>query len=66
MGIDTKHFHPNMKCDDIKRKYDIQGELLLFVGRLVEKKGIAYLLDAMPAVLNKSPLSKLVIIGGGH
>jgi glycosyltransferase involved in cell wall biosynthesis len=65
MGIDTAHFHPDMKDFHIKEKYEVQGDLLLFVGRLVEKKGVRYLLEAMPAVLKKFPSSKLMIIGDG-
>jgi glycosyltransferase involved in cell wall biosynthesis len=65
MGINTAHFHPDMKDVHVKEKYEVQGDLLLFVGRLVEQKGIRYLLEAMPAVLNKFPSSKLMIIGDG-
>ena len=46
MGVDTQHcFTPPI--DDSRR----DPNTLLFVGRLVEKKGVEYLLDAMPAVL---------------
>lgn len=38
---------------------------LLFVGRLVDKKGIEYLLEAMPSVLKVFPETTLTIIGDG-
>jgi len=38
---------------------------LLFVGRLVEKKGVRYLLEAMPLVLQKHPEVCLTIVGQG-
>lgn len=38
---------------------------LLFVGRLVEKKGVAYLLDAMPRILGQQPGTRLGIVGDG-
>lgn len=38
---------------------------LLFVGRLVPKKGLCHLLDAMPAVLAKNPRAVLTIAGFG-
>ena len=38
---------------------------LLFVGRLVEKKGVPYLIKAMPAVLEKHPWAYLTIAGSG-
>jgi len=38
---------------------------LLFVGRLVEKKGLSHLLDAMPQVLRSHPHTRLTIAGFG-
>lgn len=38
---------------------------LLFVGRLVEKKGLRYLIDAMPLVLRECPRATLTIAGFG-
>ena len=41
------------------------GKQILFVGRLVEKKGLIYLLRAMPLVLNRHPDARLIIAGSG-
>ncbi|MDL2124887.1 MAG: glycosyltransferase [Deltaproteobacteria bacterium] len=38
---------------------------LLFVGRLVEKKGLRYLIDALPLILKKHPQTSLRIAGDG-
>jgi colanic acid/amylovoran biosynthesis glycosyltransferase len=38
---------------------------VIFVGRLVEKKGVKYLLEAFKTVSEKNPLAKLKIIGNG-
>ena len=38
---------------------------ILFVGRLVEKKGLRHLLDAMPAMLMAHPGAQLTIVGFG-
>jgi glycosyltransferase involved in cell wall biosynthesis len=38
---------------------------LLFVGRLVAKKGLPHLLDAMPEVLRQRPTTRLTIAGFG-
>lgn len=38
---------------------------LLFVGRLVAKKGLPHLLDAMPVVLKARPSTRLTIVGFG-
>jgi len=65
MGVDSKLFNPSKRDLSIKKKYNIEGPFLLFVGRLAEKKGVKYLLDAMPKVLKKNPKTKLMIIGTG-
>jgi len=39
--------------------------LLLFSGRLIERKGVNFLLRAMPAILARCPV-RLVITGDGH
>lgn len=41
------------------------NNLLLFVGRLVEKKGLAYLLDALPTLRTKNPGLRLRVVGFG-
>lgn len=41
-------------------------DALLFVGRLVEKKGLRHLIEAMPAVLAVRPRASLEVIGFGH
>jgi glycosyltransferase involved in cell wall biosynthesis len=59
MGVDLRErFVPDPK---VQRGSDE----LLFVGRLVPKKGLVHLLDAMPAVLARRPATKLTIAGFG-
>lgn len=59
MGVDMQHrFMPDAT---IQRGRDE----LLFVGRLVPKKGLVHLLDAMPAVLAQRPATTLTIAGFG-
>lgn len=65
MGVDSKKFSPNKYNETIKKRNNIIGSFLLFVGRLAPEKGIQYLIDAIPLVLKKYPNVKLVIIGGG-
>jgi len=65
MGVDSKLFNPNKKDNSIKKKYKIKGSFLLFAGRLAEKKGVKYLIEAMPSVIKKFPNAKLMIIGTG-
>ena len=59
MGTDLKRqFSPD---NTIKRQFF----QILFAGRLVEKKGVRYLLDALPDVLQKNPEIQLNIVGNG-
>ena len=41
------------------------GPLLLFCGRLIQRKGVGYLLRAMPEILRRHPDARLVITGEG-
>lgn len=57
IGINLESFTPEPSIE--------REELVLFVGRLVEVKGCAYLLRAMAEVQRKRPNAKLVVIGDG-
>lgn len=47
------------------RETERRNNQLLFVGRLIKDKGVDTLLDALPAVVEKHPGIKLLIIGHG-
>jgi colanic acid/amylovoran biosynthesis glycosyltransferase len=57
IGIDRNVFSPSTSAE--------LSHGVLFVGRLVEKKGCEYLLRAMQAVQRTHPLSELTVIGDG-
>lgn len=57
IGVDLEVFRPV----DTKR----DPNLVVFVGRLVEKKGCSYLLEAMAQVLGKHRNARVVVIGDG-
>lgn len=58
MGVDlSSRFVP----DEARRK----PNALVFAGRLVEKKGLTFLLEALPSVLNQHPRVNLIIAGTG-
>jgi len=66
MGVDVEKFNALKKDITLKERYNIEGTFLLFVGRLSEKKGIEYLLKAMPKIIDYAPNSKLLIVGAGE
>jgi len=64
MGVDTGLF--NKKNTKRFSSNDRIGEkTILFVGRLIDLKGVNYLLKAMPKVLSMFPATKLLIVGKG-
>ena len=63
MGVDENVFSPDKYDENIKKKYNITGPFLLFVGRLAEKKGVRYAIAAMPAVFKRYPNAKFLIVG---
>ena len=65
MGVDLKKFHPGNYNEKFKAAFGEKNLLLLGVGRLAEKKGFKYLIEAMPIILQEIPSAKLVIIGFG-
>ncbi len=42
-----------------------KNKILLFVGRLSDQKGLQYLINAMPKIVEEEPTVKLLIIGEG-
>lgn len=56
-GIDCNRFQPS--------RISREPNLILFVGRLVEKKGCEHLLRSIPNVLRHHPDAKVEIIGDG-
>ena len=57
IGVDTEIFQPDFTIP--------REPVVLFVGRLVEKKGCEYLIKAMAKVQAKNPEVELVVIGDG-
>jgi glycosyltransferase involved in cell wall biosynthesis len=56
-GIDTEFFRPDVAVE--------RSPIVLFVGRLVPKKGCCYLIQAMASVQATIPEARLVVVGNG-
>ena len=65
MGVDTDRFHPDRQDTHLRQNLGGEGAVVLFVGRLAEKKGVRYLIEAFPAVLKQNPGARLTIVGDG-
>ncbi len=66
MGVDMERFHPTHRDTALRHEIAPNGPLALFVGRLSEKKGLRYLLDAMPHVIRRFPELTLLVVGEGE
>lgn len=66
-GIDTVRFNPNIDGSEIRKRYKIGEEKLIFsVGRLEKEKGFQYIIDAFSLILNEIKDIKLIIAGTGR
>jgi glycosyltransferase involved in cell wall biosynthesis len=56
-GVNTRHFVPPADGD--------RDRVILYVGTLIERKGLKHLVGAMPAMLQSFPDHRLVLVGEG-
>ncbi|MBI5228797.1 glycosyltransferase family 4 protein, partial [Candidatus Micrarchaeota archaeon] len=64
-GVDTERFNPRNKGERVREKFGCAGgKMVLCVSRLIEQKGIAYLIRAMAEVKQEID-AKLVVLGRG-
>jgi glycosyltransferase involved in cell wall biosynthesis len=63
IGVDVDFFRPD--AARVQGGLHVREPLVLFVGRLVEKKGVAHLLRAMRVVEGQVPEARLAVIGDG-
>lgn len=61
-GVDTSRFHPGRSSIE----FDDWDTMLLYVGPLVDRKGVHHLIRAMPDILEDDPDTGLVIVGSGN
>jgi len=64
--VDTIRFNPNINGEGFREKWKLHSDpLVVFVGRLVQNKGLQYLVEAFAEVLRDIPEAKLIIAGEG-
>lgn len=63
MGVSESLFAPDGSSLDLR--HDQEERILLFVGKLVPKKGVNVLLDALHRVRGRVRSVRLILIGGG-
>jgi alpha-maltose-1-phosphate synthase len=69
MAVDLQHFQPQPRDRQLAREWGIgeKDQVILFVGRFVEEKGIRDLLQVIPALLSphRSERLRFVFVGEG-
>jgi glycosyltransferase involved in cell wall biosynthesis len=70
-GIDTNAFKPasrsSKEAKAVREKLGLgEDPVIIWVGRIVKQKGLRYMLDAMPSIIEKEHDAKLVIVGWGN
>ena len=63
-GIQPEIFDTS-KAKEIHKKYSPKGKLLIYIGRIAYEKNIETLLDCFKLIVEKSPTTKLLLIGEG-
>lgn len=65
-GIDMDYYQPGDKDDNLLSKYGCCGKrVIFFTGRMVERKGHRFVLEAMKIVKERNPDIKLLLGGNG-
>ena len=59
-GINVEEFHPDVEKNNQEKTFNI-----LFIGRLIARKGLIYLLEALQQITVKYPQVKLLVAGDG-
>jgi glycosyltransferase involved in cell wall biosynthesis len=67
-GIELSKFNSNLNHEQFDRQFGLKDEnkKILYVGRLMEEKGLDVLIKAYGIVSAKVPNSNLIIVGKGH
>lgn len=65
MGVDTDFFSKSKDRRKEQNRRGGQEKIVLYAGRLIEVKGVEYLVRAFPSVLEKQSSTKLLIVGSG-
>jgi len=65
-GVDIQRYKPSKSCETLKRQIGIDSKLcVLFVGRLIPRKGLTFLVEAAKRVVKEYPQTIFLIVGDG-
>jgi glycosyltransferase involved in cell wall biosynthesis len=65
-GVDTEKFKPNENFQAVRKQFGLGNEhTVLFVGSLIQRKGLPFLVEAAKKVVREQPDTKFLIVGEG-
>ena len=65
-GVDPQKFRPTEDCEKVKRSLGIdKKQCVLFVGRLIPRKGLPFLIEAAKRIVKERSETAFVIVGNG-
>ena len=65
-GVDTEKFKPIADREAIKRQFGLGNEpCVLFVGSLIQRKGLPFLIEAAKKIVKEQSETKFLIVGEG-
>jgi len=62
-GLNIKKYSHLPEHSELQKKYNLNGPVVIYVGRIAEDKGITYLIDSAKIVKDECPNVKFLIIG---
>ncbi len=66
-GVDLDKFKPDLECADIKKNLKLDDKkVLLTVSRLVRRKGIDTVIEALPIIIKEFPNIRYLVVGKGE
>ena len=66
-GVDTEKYRPLENQAELKRQFSLKETVpvILFVGNLIPRKGLTYLIDAARQIVKTYPDTQFIIVGEG-
>jgi glycosyltransferase involved in cell wall biosynthesis len=65
-GVDTERFRPEGNCSETRQRIGAaERQVVLFVGRLIPRKGLIYLVEAAKQVMKERRDALFVLVGNG-
>ena len=65
-GVNPQKFKPIEDCEKVKHLIGVNGEqVILFVGNLIPRKGLHFLIEAAKQVIKENKETRFVVVGDG-